>query len=199
LDLSSIYLKSDESLLSQVLLRRELRKQRTLVQLKDAVLDERKVDLESVQMVEDSETEDSDDGDERDEMDEDDDEDEDDGESTDEEDVDEDTSEDSDTKESSQESHIEPPIAVPTLSGKKKREALRVEQGRHVGKGTTKSSIQRSVSFAPYTKAGAKAKPRTINSEARAFKSNNVPVMTRKKVAETGDADTDAYDFTKYF
>lgn len=174
--------------------RRELRKQRgTLVQLKDAVLDKRKVDLESVQMVEDHETEESDDGDEGDEMSED----EDDSESTDEDVDEEDTPEDSHAHQSSQESHIEPPIALPALSRKKKREASRVEQGRHVGKGTTNSSIQKRVSFAPYTKAGAKARPLTTKSEAKAFKSSKASVMTREKVTETGDAD--AYDFTKYF
>jgi nuclear GTP-binding protein len=190
LDISSIYLRSDENLLSQVLPRRELRKQRgNLVQLKDAVLDERKVDLESIQMIEDDQTEDSDDdGDEGDEMSED----EDDNEGTDEDVDDEDTSEDSQPEESSQESHIEPPLALPALSGKKKR-----EQGRHVGKGPTNASAQKRVSFVPYTKAGAKARPLSTKSERKAFKSSNVSVMTGKKVTETGNAD--AYDFTKYF
>ncbi|KIM20373.1 hypothetical protein M408DRAFT_138654 [Serendipita vermifera MAFF 305830] len=227
-NLSSLFEKSDSRILSELLPRKDLRKQKNgLVQLKDATVDERRVDLEAtVDLMDEDSSEDdamalaekmSDD--EMDETDED--------EETDDNEEDEEGDEDSNEDDSLSEGDSDEedseldedeedipslPVVHPKLSGKKGRDALRAQRGS--GKEPLKS--KKSVSFAPYTKAGMKSKPKKTVSPVAPTKSvpqtnapPKKPVKAPKPAAGTSKAlktkaaltqeDGDAYDFSKYF
>lgn len=224
--LSSLFGRSDERILSELLSRKDLRKKKNgLVQLKDAVVDERRVDLEATVDLMDEDSSDDDtlpaNKSRSDEMDSaEDDEESDDDEASVEGDDDHDSDElesgsDDDDSEDDEEEVTPPPVVLPKLSGKKGRETLRSQ--RVVGKESSKP--KKSVSFAPYTKAGKKVKPnkaaeptkrpksvasKSVPSSRSANSSKTVNQKSTSKAPKSNDSAVqdgggDAYDFSKYF
>jgi nuclear GTP-binding protein len=221
---ASVFERSDQRILSEVQPRKELRKTKNgLVQLKGALTDERRVDLEAtVDLIDEDSDEDDDISLERKglvgEMDLDGKDDErgdgdfpangkEDG--SDETGSVHDSEEDEDDIEEDANLDVEEepaPLAVPLkLSGKRGREVLRAEGGS----GKQSSASKKNVSFAPYTKTGIKLKvttarkPMPVSDTTK--RASNLPSL-RKSASKRVEAreskvqgDVDAYDFSKYF
>ncbi|KAG8807690.1 hypothetical protein FRC17_004318 [Serendipita sp. 399] len=194
-EISTTYQKHDEKLLGELLSRKELRRTKgTIVQLKGATLDRRRVDLEANAGLSDKGDRDNDDEDEDKEDDEEEEEEEEDEEDEEEEERGDTPSEDDDDGDDSEEMEN-----APILSGKQKRVAQ-----RHQKPAEKKPVAKKTVSFAAYTKAGAKIK---ASKNARVIEKKPSPVqrqapraggkksMTNKQNSD----DPDAYDFSKYF
>ena len=206
--------RNDQRILSEVQPRKELRKAKSgLVQLKGAIADERRVDLEATVDLMDGDSDEDDDASletkgligemDLDGEDEDSEEDGSAGRET----GSEQGSDDEDMEEDSElDVEEEPtPLAAPLKpSGKRGREVLRAE--RESGK---QSSAFKKVSFAPYTKAGTKLKAtahikqKLVSSTTK--RASNLPSLrkTASKRVEAGEnraqGDGDEYDFSKYF
>ncbi|KAG8822856.1 hypothetical protein FRC19_005116 [Serendipita sp. 401] len=210
-DLTETYQKHDERLLGELLPRKELRRTHgTIIQLKGATLDGRRVDLEAEygsaddqdsdeegNMVVDEENLSEGSDEESDASDEDVDSDEVSGE--------EDKNEDDEEESGEEEEDSEEIEDIPILSSKQKRLAQR--QGKHIEK---PAPAKKTVSFAPYTKAGAKMKKTKKGaqiSEKALPVTRSLPTTAAGKKSKASSLansqnstdDPDAYDFSKYF
>lgn len=229
-NLGRIYEETDDQSLSQVSPRKESRRIKSaIVQLKGATIDTRKVDLEANVMLSDDESDDEeaigypnypsnnglvdgsdDESEEESEMDKDDDED---NEDEDEDDEQISLDEQGSDPEEDDVSDMEP-SPPPKLSRKQQRAA------NHVARDDQKSKIsqlsvstsRKSVSFAPYTKAGAKIRKQASAPQSQSKpkvqsvqKANAAPIKVSKPdnvtsiKKTTSQVEGDDYDFSRYF
>lgn len=220
----SVFERSDQLLLSELQPRKELRKTKNgLVQLKGAIADERRVDLDATVDLIDGDSDEDDDvsletkgliGEM--DLDGEDEESEDsnfsvngegDGSAGAETGSEQGTEEDEEYIEEDTELDVEEPTPLVPLkpSGKRGREVSRAERGG----GKQSSASKKSVSFAPYTKAGLKSKVtarmKPMPGSSSTKRASNLPSLRKSssKRVEAGESrvpgDGDAYDFSKYF
>lgn len=212
-----IFEETDPQLLLQIPSKKELRRSKgALVQLRAAVMDMRKVDLEANAILSDEDSEDSDDDafsssipitEEKDFMAE---SDSGSGSAGTEEDDDEEVSlndgdlglgnEDKSENASSGDDDSESPIELlppPKLSRKQQRAANQSE--RDPGKS---DFSKKKVSFAPYTKAGAKIRKNPSISKSTSSQKSKVEISKTRRAVTKGSTDQpegDTYDFSRYF
>ncbi|PVG03543.1 hypothetical protein CPB86DRAFT_779261 [Serendipita vermifera] len=204
--LQAIFEKNDERLFSQIPTRKELRRSNHgLVQLSGGGIEMRTIDFEATVLLEDDDESMEDEMEDKEIEEESSEEEEIDTEGSEEvstEDNDEESGEGSMLASSAEEVSDEEPVIFTSkqkLSGKERRQAKQAEKAQPV------PLKKKSVSFAPYTKAGAKVRATSTNT------SGSVPRQKQMGGAQKGQkgssrskapvapGENDAYDFSKYF
>jgi nuclear GTP-binding protein len=206
--LQTVFEKNDERILSQVQNRKELRRSNhALVQLSGGEIESRTIDFEATVLLEDDDESMDEDVSDENEAEEQSDK-ELDAEGSDEEG----SIEDDEEGEESDEGSVSTPSVAETsdegsviitskqkLSGKEGRKAKREEKAQHA------PPKKKSVSFAPYTKAGAKTRVASTKTSGNVPNHKHTTAVSKgqkgKLLSNTDSTATenDAYDFSRYF
>jgi nuclear GTP-binding protein len=203
-NLQAVFEKNDERILSQVQNRKELRRSNhALVQLSGGEVESRTIDFEATVLLEDDDESMDEDVSEENEAEEQSDE-ELDTEGSDEESIEEGEESDEGTVStpSVAETSDEDSVIITSkqkLSGKEGRKAKREEKAQPA------PPKKKSVSFAPYTKAGAKTRVASTKTSGNVPNQKHTTAMAKgqkgKSLSNTASAamENDAYDFSRYF